>query len=101
MTKKEKVKAINERIGRQVFDNGYAVSILIIADILSKLSEKGLIVSPFETAPLGKDVIAICEEFGWEVSDAEIHQFCEEMVPEGQRDAFVFYISAVRDKEIG
>lgn len=100
MTKKQKVKAINERLGKHIFDDGYAVSVLLIADILDQLAKRGLIQSPFETSSLGKDVIAICEEFGWEITDAEIQQFCEELVPDEQIDAFVFYIRAVRDKTL-
>lgn len=102
MTRLEQLKAINERIGPKLaFDEPAMVSVMLIAYSLDNLHKLGLIQAPFAISDMGKDVVAVCEEFGWEVTDAEIEQFCLELVPKEQYEAFVFFLKSSRDGTLG
>jgi len=81
MTKKEKLKAINERLKDLTLDNEHMVSVLLIGHYLDKMAKKGLVEAPYSFTDMGSRVASICEEFDWEVTDEEIQQFCEELVP--------------------
>lgn len=101
MTKEQKIKAINDRIGNAVFDTPEMISIFLITELLDRLSKKNLIESSYHLTNGGTNIAAICNEFDWEVNDEEITQFCKELIPEDQIDAFIYWIKNERDKKNG
>mgnify|MGYP001122406088 FL=1 len=100
MTKLEKLQAINQRLGKTMFNEPFEISIMMITDYLGKLSKLGLIEAPYVISDMGSRIVAIAEEFGWKVEDGEIMNFCMEMMP-GREDAFSFLIKKVRDNQLG
>jgi hypothetical protein len=86
MTRQELVHAINERMGHNYF-----------AD--PKLHKKGLVEAPYSMSDKGSRIVAIIEEFGWRVTESEMRQFCEEMMPD-QVDEFMYLIKAAQDNTL-
>ena len=100
MTREEKLEAINKRVGKKMaFEDGHMISVMLIANILDKLAKRKIIQAPWSVSPMGSSVIAICEEFEWEITDAEIQTFCKELIPAEQVDAFIYFIKASIDEQ--
>jgi len=98
MTRKEKLKAINDRVGTKfAFENELCVSVMLIANILDKLSQKGLVEAPLKVSPMGRNIVAICEEFEWEILDEDIQIYCNDLIPPEERNAFIHFIKTARD----
>jgi HD superfamily phosphodiesterase len=99
MTTKEKIKAIIERVPMlDNTDTSHQISVMVILGYLNTLSELGLIINTsHDVTPVGKSVIAICEEFDWKPSDADIEMFINSLVKEDDRPAIGHFLRQYRD----
>jgi len=100
MTNDEKFTAIVERLKAENWlDNEHMISVMIIISYLDKLQELGIVEYPFNLTPLGKNITAICEEFDWQPTDAQIQQFVSEMVDDDEeyQESFILTIREYRD----
>jgi hypothetical protein len=98
MTAQEKLKAILDHV--PILDKHYTseyISMMVITSYLNDLEKSGLLVSSHSITPLGKNVVAVCEEFDWKPSDQDIELFLDEMVEPDQHQAFRHFIKKYRD----
>ena len=98
MTSSEKAKAIIQRapaLGGEYPEE--SISMMVITGYLNQLSNYGLCVPSHEVTKLGKNVIAICEEFDWKPTDEHIQMFLDDMVSEEHRPAYRHFITQFRD----
>jgi hypothetical protein len=97
MTTQEKLKAI---IARVPLDHDYTdehISMMVITSYVNDLANLGLIMAAYEVTPLGKSVVAVCEEFDWQPTDEHIDMFVNELVAPEDRRAFRHFIREYRD----
>ena len=94
MTNDEKFTAIVERLKAErwlVEEN--MISVMVIISYLDKLEKLKLVECAFNMTPLGKNISAICEEFDWQPTDAQVQQFVTEMVEDdGESQAAMIYM---------
>lgn len=102
MTKDEKFKAIIERLKDKGsgFDPMY-ISAMVIIGYLSDIAKEGIIEAECNVTPLGKSVLAICEEFDWKPSNKEIYTFVTDIVEKSEQIAFMVLIKKYRDDREG
>jgi hypothetical protein len=101
MTREDKVKAIVDRLGPQAAGfQSIHLSVLILMDYLTKMFKHGIISEgPVETTELGLKAVALCQEFDWKPTDAEIVTFCKDMVEKTQLESFVIMFRQMRDDQ--
>lgn len=98
MTNDEKFNAIIERlspIGRGL-DSDH-ISMMVIMGYMDFLQKNGLIQSECRITQMGKDAVAICDEFDWKPSDKDVDMFINSMLEPPQRAAIRFFIMQLRD----
>lgn len=98
MTTQEKLKAIIERV--KILGEDYTseyISVMVITSYLSDLSKRGLVMSGYTVTPFGENVVAVCEEFDWKPTDADIEMFVTEMVAAEDRSVIESFIRQYRD----
>ena len=98
MTTEEKFKAIQERV--PLLDETYTpqhVSVMIITGYLDTLAREGLLEMPHAVTPLGRSVIAVCEEFDWKPSDEDIEMYVSDLIPTEVQEEFRYFILQFRD----
>lgn len=102
MKRDEKFKAIIERIKAEGHDfEPMHISAMVITGYLTSLSEKKIIESGYLTTPIGKMIVAICEEFDWQPSDEELVDFINGMIDMNERPAFLYLLKRYRDDRQG
>jgi sulfur relay (sulfurtransferase) DsrC/TusE family protein len=83
MTRQEKFEAICQRLKSDVFSEPEAVSMFLLAHHMWKLDKQGYVTAPHKITTSGENVVALCEEFDWEIEDSEILEYCKEfMIPD-------------------
>ena len=98
MKKEEKFDAIIERLGKKGEDlKSEHISLLVIMGYLNDLKQYGLIECEATVTPIGKNVMALCDEFEWIPSDEDIFRFTEEMVDKSRRSEFTSILIRYRD----
>ena len=98
MNTQEKLKAIIQRV--PLLDESYTaehISVMLITSYLDALSKEGLVEGGYHITSLGKNVVAVCEEFDWKPSDADIKMYVDDMIDEELRPAFAHFITEFRD----
>lgn len=99
MTTEEKRKAIIQRISvlDDTFTNQHISFILILA-YLRDLAKEGIISGgQYALSNIGGDAVAICEEFDWKPTDADIDLFLTEAVIQDDVPTFKYYLTEYRD----
>jgi hypothetical protein len=102
MTRDEKFKAIIERM--RLEDEKFVpehISMMVITGYLDNLSKAGLLESAYTVTPMGKTIMAICEEFDWKPSDDDIMLFVRDMIDKPEQPAFLFLLRKYRDDREG
>ncbi len=86
MTDSEKFNGIVNRIhGNNTWLSPLSVSVIVITSYLHALAEKGLIAGGYAISDMGKNIVAVCEEFDWKPTDEHVIAYVQEMIlPEDQ-----------------
>jgi hypothetical protein len=100
MTNDEKFTAIVERLkAKEWMVEENMISVMVIISYLDKLEKMKLVECAFNMTPAGNNIAAICEEFDWRPTDAQIQQFVTEMVEDDgeSRVAMAYMVRMYRD----
>jgi len=98
MTNDEKLKAIKERI--PILDPSWGseyISMMIITSYLDAMQKEGILETAHNITSMGKNVVAVCEEFDWKPTDEHVNMFINDMVEEQDKKAFRYFITQYRD----
>lgn len=99
MTNTEKFAAIVERLKAEkwmIEEN--MISVMVIISYFDTFQSLGIAECPFNMTPIGKNAVAICEEFDWQPTDEHINQFITQLVEDkNSREPLTFFIKEYRD----